>query len=449
MLTKCYRSVVLFLLTGNLLLCAGEAKTGWSSAALPAVKEVYRHYLDSFGLTCNFKPLDREFGELQIPELRSGVARHADSVTMENEMKPDSIFAPVGKNKKLQIAKEKFSASNGKVIDVPVLNGLKHLDKIFQACKDAGLVMRGHVLVWHSQTPAAFFAENYTPILHKNMLRNPVDKETMTARMEWYIKTVLSYVAEWEKKHNHGKRIVWVWDVVNEAVADDASKVFSGSNQQWLRGATRNTKDRPPNRGGSRWYQIYGCEEYIINAFCFASAYAPADVKLCYNDENVYMDWKGRHGSWKTSAILHLIQQIRNAPGIMVNGKVVKPRLDVIGMESHVPEHWPRAKGYEKGLKRILAAGVDVHVTEFDIRTKSREKAAELYAEYFQLFKKYGKQHPGPHKIRNITIWGIANQDSWISKGGVNFPLLFDREDKFYYPNKAFFSVISAAGASL
>ena len=436
--------MVLLLLTGNFILRAEEAKTEWTSVSLPAIKEVYRSFFDSFGLTCNYKPLDRESGELQFPETRNGVARHADSVTMENEMKPDCIFGSAGKNRKLQIAKEKFSASNGKVIEVPVLHGLKHLDRILQACKDAGLVMRGHVLIWHSQTPAAFFAENYTPLLHKNMLRNPVDKATMTARQEWYIKTVLSYITGWEKKNNHGKRIVWAWDVVNEAVADDASKVFTGNNQQWLRGATRNTRNRPPSRGGSRWYQIYGSEEYIINAFCFAAAYAPEDVKLCYNDENVYMDWKGHHGSWKTSAILHLISLIRNAPGVKVNGKMVKPRLDVIGMESHVPEHWPRAKGYEAGLKRILAAGVDVHVTEFDIRTKSREKAAELYAEYFQLFKKYGKQYPGAHKIRNVTVWGIANCDSWISSGGVNFPLLFDRENKFYYPNKAFFSVISA-----
>ena len=437
------RVVVLFCLL-NHVVSAGDARLEWTDASVPAIKELWKPYLESFGLTCNYKPTDREFGALLLDETRKGVARHADSVTMENEMKPEHIFGVPVNAKKLQTTGEKFTASNGKVIDVPVLNGLSRLDEILQACKDAGVVMRGHVLVWHSQTPAAFFAENYTPVLYRNMLCNPVDKTTMAARQEWYIKTVVSHVAEWERKNNHCKRILWVWDVVNEAVADDASKVFTGDDQQWLRGATKNTRNRPPNRGGSFWYQIYGSDEYIIDAFRFAAAYAPEDVKLCYNDVNVFMDWKGHHGSWKTSAILHLIHKIRHAPAGLVAGKMVKPRLDVVGMQSHVVEHWPRAKGYEKGLKRILDAGFDVHVTEFDIAAKSREKAAELYLEYFQLFKKYGRQYPGTHKIRNITVWGIANQDSWIFKGGKLFPLLFDRDNKSFYPNRSFHSVISA-----
>ena len=216
------RVAVLFCLL-NHAVSAGDARLEWTYASVPAIKELCKPYLESFGLTCNYKPLDREFGALLLDETRKGVARHADSVTMENEMKPERIFGVPVNAKKLQTTGEKFTASNGKVIDVPVLNGLSRLDEILQACKDAGVVMRGHVLVWHSQTPAAFFAENYTPVLYRNMLCNPVDKTTMAARQEWYIKTVVSHVAEWERKNNHCKRILWVWDVVNEAVADDAS----------------------------------------------------------------------------------------------------------------------------------------------------------------------------------------------------------------------------------
>ena len=424
---------------------AEDKKPEWTDDSVPSIKEYYRPYLESFGLCCSYKPWDRDFGELMLEETRKGVVKHADSITLENELKPESIFGiPWGK-KTPRIAKEKFTASNGRIIEVPELNGFARLNLILQACRDTGLVMRGHVLVWHSQTPDAFFAENYAPVISKGMILNPVDKETMTARQEWYIKTVIGHVVEWERKNNGGKHIVWAWDVVNEAVADDASKVYSGEKQQWLRGGTPNTRNRTPKRGGSRWYQIYGNDEYIINAFRFAAAYAPPDIKLCYNEVNEFMEWAGSHGSWKTSAVLHLLKKIRGGPAAVVNGKPVSPRIDAVGMQTHVRDQWPKLKSYETALVRFLDAGFDVHVTEFDVATRSRDAAAKSYGDYFRIFRKYGKQYPGPNKIRNVTLWGISNRDSWIGKGGKQFPLLFERENRSYWPNNAFGSVISAS----
>ena len=56
-----------------------------------------------------------------------------------------------------------------------------------------------------------------------------------------------------------------------------------------VRGSTAGTKDKQPGNSGSRWYQVYKSEEFIVDAFRFANAYAPSDVKLCYNDYNEYM----------------------------------------------------------------------------------------------------------------------------------------------------------------
>ncbi|MCR4580306.1 MAG: endo-1,4-beta-xylanase [Treponema sp.] len=429
-------TLLLFAAASNLY-----AKEVWTEDSVASIKETYSQYFDSFGISCEYKPWNRNFGELKSPEVRKGLSKHADSITMGNDFKPDSIIGvPWGKTK-AEVAKEKFTASNGKTIEVPVLNGFNRMDLILQACKESGLVMRGHVLTWHSQTPEVFFAKNYDPKFSGSKITNLVDKETMTARHEWYIKTVLEHIAEWEKANNDGKHIVWAWDVVNEAMADDAQKSYSGDKQNWLRGSTKD-KDKAPKDGGSRWYQIYGNDEFIINAFRFANAYAPADVVLCYNDYNEYMDY---NGGYKTSAILHLVDELKAAPAAKVAGKDVKPRIDAIGMQSHVGESWPGVKSYEAALVRFLNAGLDVHVTEIDMAAKSPASAAKMYGEYFSMLKKYGKKYEGANKVKNVTVWGISNQESWIEQGGKQFPLLFDRDGTTYYTNDAFDAVISAA----
>lgn len=416
-------------------------KTAWTDNSVPSLKQTYKDYFDSIGIACEYKPWNRNFGELQSAAVREGLARHAHSVTMGNDFKPDTIFGITWGQTKAQIAGEKFTASNGKTIEVPVLNGFARMDQILQACRDSGLLMRGHVLTWHSQTPEAFFAKGYDPKIKGDKITNLVDKETMTARHEWYIKTVLEHVAEWEKANNGGKHIIWAWDVVNEAAADDAQRTYTGSDQNWLRGQTKD-KDKAPKDGGSRWYQIYGDDEFIVNAFRFANAYAPQDVVLCYNDYNEYMDY---NGGFKTSAILYLADKVRSAPAVQIAGKSVKPRIDVIGMQSHVGETFPNITGYERALKRFLDAGFDVHITEFDIAAKSAESAAKLYGDYFTMLKNYGRKYQGANKVTNVTVWGISNQESWIAQNGKQFPLLFDREGTSYYPNGSFEAVISAA----
>lgn len=404
----------------------------WLSDSTPSIKDTYADIFDSFGIACEYSPSGR--GELSSTDVRKGLSKHADSITMGNEFKPQFIAAWWGSN---PLVSGTFTASNGKTIDTPVLNGFGTVDNCLKACKDAGLVMRGHVLVWHSQTEEAFFRENY------QTNGDLVDKETMTARQEWYIKTVLDHVADWEKANGYGEgnHIVWAWDVVNEAMADDAGTSYSGSSQDWLRGSTNNTKDKAPSNGGSRWYQIYESEEFIINAFRFANAYAPADVKLCYNDYNEYMGNKHK-------AILHIIDLLQNADTTKVNGKDVKPRIDVMGMQSHVSATWPEASSYESALKDFLNAGVDVHVTEFDIAATSQSTAASVYKEYFNMLKKYGKKYSGTNKITNVTVWGISSEDSWIrtnSNNETQYPLLFNRSGSYYYPNSSFDSIITAA----
>lgn len=429
-----------------------RSENNWLADSVPSIKETYSDTFDYIGLAVEYGNFglkytgdkytgtythDKSWGtpnEFYYSEVQQGISKHANTITLGNELKPQFLLQWWDGDGSSQ-TKTTFNASNGQKIQVPdKLNGEALIYATLNAAKKAGVKMRGHVLTWHSQTPEGFFRENYS----KN--GNLVSKEVMTARHEWYIKTVLECVAEWEKANRvagkeTGNHLIWAWDVVNEAMADDASDPSTGS---WLRGSTAGTKDKDPANGGSRWYEIYKNEEFIINAFRFANAYAPADVKLCYNDYNEYQ-------SNKTPAIEKIANLIKAGSAQTINGKSVSPRLDAIAMQSHVGSSWPSITEYENALKKFLAIA-DVHVSELDISAASSSEAATAYANYFKMLKKYGKNNSGSNKITCVTIWGINNESSWInpSNGKTTYPLLFNKVGETYDTNNSFWAVINS-----
>ena len=365
---------------------------------VPSLKEAYKDYFDYFGFAVPETQLNND-------SIMEGLSYQASCFTCENECKPDFIF-----NWAKPVHLVDFTAEDGKTYQVPdSLAGFARLKKTLETAKKYQMKMRGHVLVWHSQTPDWFFKENY------NSQGSYVDKATMTARQEWYIKSVLEYVKDWEDRHNGGKRIILTWDVVNEACTDSA----------W----TDN-----PLRTASPWYSIYGDDTFIVNAFRYANRYAPADVKLAYNDYSCY-------APGKTKAICQVVRDIQAAGDA---------RIDVVGMQSHVSMTYPALADYEKALKQFLELGVDVQVTEMEIafggRLTTQDELAQRYAQYFELFLKYRKQQ-GQNGISGVTLWGTRDEVSWIrlNKDAMNKiqrPLLFEKD---YECKPAFFKVLETA----
>lgn len=379
----------------------------WKDA--PSLKEAYKGKIDYFGLATNFR---NEFDQRSIAE---GIACQADCVTAGNEFKPDFIF-----NWSRPRKFGDFVAEDGKTyqmpIDVPKFDGQT---KFLQMCKDVGVKMRGHVLVWHSQTPDWFFKENFDT-------KKPfVSREEMTAREEWYIKTVLEFVDKWEKENNNGEHIIIAWDVVNEAIADGASA------SKWL-------------RTDSKWYDIFGDATFIVNAFRYANKYAPKDVKLVYNDYGCY-------SPNKMNAICNIIDLIKSTPDA---------RIDCVGMQSHVRIKSPNVSGpnsFETAVQKFAAKGVDIQVTELDIANAQDPYSPYLlkakYKEYFEMFLRNRKTED-KHGICGVTIWGIKDKGTWLNaqkeyKGHTQYPLLFEdskSEDYSEYMCKpAFFGVLEAA----
>lgn len=352
-------------------------------------------------------------------EKQKGLAYHATTTTMGNEFKPDFLFAwQLNQNTPL----EDFTASNGLTIKVPEnLAGLANADKYLAKCKDLGIKMRGHVLVWYSQTPKAFFCQDY------DTGKEFVDKNTMTARQEWYIKKVLDHVAQWEAENSPDEHIIYTWDVVNEALSDGAR---AGA---YLR-----------NGNNSNWAKIYGDEnyEFIINAFRFANKYAPEDVLLAYND---YNEASGE----KFKGYLKIIDEIQKH----CNDAELPARIDVAGMQSHNQPASPSLSDYETAIKSFIEKGLDVQVTELDITGKNRDSSYQTfdppsakqqkstYKSYFELYQKYAKTEGKANGVIGVTIWGINDENSWRSSGE---PLLFHKIAGKYYAKDAFYGVIES-----
>ena len=177
------------------------------------------------------------------------VKKHFNSVTMSNLMKPGYLL--------------KQEESKASVDGMPVLD-FTTIDDTLKWCMDNGMKMRGHTLVWHTQTPGWFFREGYSDD------GKYVDKETMLARMESYIKQVLEHV------QTDYPGVIYCWDVVNEAVDPDKGDKDSFFSCRMVNGDEENP-----------WYMTIG-PEYVEAAFRFARQYADEDVKLFYNDFNTY-----------------------------------------------------------------------------------------------------------------------------------------------------------------
>ena len=365
---------------------------------VPALKDEYTKYFDYFGFAVPENQLTND-------SIMKGISWQASCFTCENECKPDFIF-----NWTKPTALTEFRAEDGNAYKVPTtLAGFDRLSKILGIAKKYGMKMRGHVLVWHGQTPDWFFKENY------DSDKPYVDKATMTARQEWYIKSVLEFVRHWEEENNNNQRIIITWDVVNEACTDGG----------W-------TDD--PLRTASPWYAIYGDDTFIVNAFRYANKYAPKEVLLAYNDYSSY-------APNKTKAICRVVQDIQAARDA---------RIDVVGMQSHVSMTYPTVADYEKAVHEFLSLGVDVQVTEMEIafggQLTSQEILAQRYADYFEMFLRNRKQS-GKNGISGITLWGTRDEVSWIrnNKDAMNKeqrPLLFEKD---YECKPAFWSVLQTA----
>lgn len=292
------------------------------------------------------------------------IVKNYNSITCENEMKPDYLLNQTTSKNDLE-------------------NTYLHAAVSFQNCQPAidfalehNMKIRLHTLVWHSQTPDWFFTEDYTK---DGAL---VNREVMLARMENYIADVLGYFDE------NYPGLIYAVDVANEAFD------------------VGNGDENGVRKVNNLWYDTVG-DDYYYQAFVFARKYASEDMKLFYNDYGCM---------YKVDLILEHLQKAKD-----------EGLIDGIGMQSHLSVSDSIGFKFVNAAKAFCDAGYEVQSTELDIGVSDNTDSAFLTQgrKYRAFFKNMKKLQEDGYAITGITVWGLNDVLSW-RKG--EYALLFDSE---------------------
>ena len=370
--------------------------------------------------------------EIADSKLWDLVTTNFNAVTLENELKPDCMF---GYSNAVCPGTEETEL-NGETIIVPKMDysrAEKILDKIMEwneGNPDNEIKVRGHVLVWHSQTPEWFFHEDYDK---KN---DYVDAATMNKRLEWYIRTMLTHFTGDDSKY---RDLFYGWDVVNEAVSDGTG-TYRSDNENSGEPLSNDT-----HGNNSSWWHVYQSNEYIINAFIYANKYAPAGLELYYNDYNECV-------GLKSTGIVNLLKAIKEQEG----EPGVGTRIDAMGMQGHYSVGSPNAFEFENAVRAYSEVVGNVQITEMDMKSsdgydgseEAKEEEYEKQAQRYNTLYLTMQMLNGRDGIRftGLTFWGTVDHYSWLQSqsnvGGGNkeglpeCPLLFD---SMYNPKPAYY----------
>ena len=350
----------------------------WAQFGAPAdpnpsvkLKDAYKNYF-MIGVALNQR-------NVSTPDQVNLVKAEFNSITAENDMKPGELHPKEG-----------------------VWNWEK-ADKIANFCRQNGIKLRGHCLCWHSQFADWMFTDKKG---------KEVKKEVFYERLREHIHTVV----------NRYKDVVYAWDVVNEAMADD-----NGGGPRWGRFGGQ----EPSPYRQSRHFRLCG-DEFIAKAFQFAREADP-NALLFYNDYSCVDEGKRER-------IYNMVKKMKDA-GVPIDG---------IGMQGHYNIYFPSEEQLEKAIVRFKELVKHIHITELDIRM-NQEMGGQLqfsrgenrpvagymntmltdqYSRVFKIFRK--------HKdvIDCVTFWNLGDRDSWL--GVNNHPLPFDEN---YKPKQAYYAI--------
>ena len=138
-----------------LLLCALPSRAQWGPRQIPeptdGLKDAYKDYF-KIGVAVNIR-------NVTDPEQMKVVLREFNSITAENDMKPQTTEPKKGE----------FNWENA--------------DKIADFCRANGIKMRGHTLMWHSQIGTWMYQDEKGNLL---------PKEEFYANMKHHIQAIVN-----------------------------------------------------------------------------------------------------------------------------------------------------------------------------------------------------------------------------------------------------------------
>ena len=230
-------------------------------------------------------------------------------------------------------------------------------DRIVDAARARGLLVRGHNLFWNDWLPPWMSA---------------LSRAEVARVFETYLDTVVPHFAG--RLHS--------WDVVNEPF--------------WL------GKDKPGTFRPGAWYDALG-PNYIFDAFRRAAVLDP-HAKLVLNEA-----WTERAdpvGRAVRHSLLQLIDRIQDR-GI---------RLDAIGLESHLfPAVAWDANSFADFLHAIGERHLDIYVTELDVDDASfPAQVAACDADVANWTSTYLATVLAVPAVKIVETWGLSDRYSWL-----------------------------------
>ncbi|NNN36252.1 endo-1,4-beta-xylanase [Streptomyces sp. S3(2020)] len=193
------------------------------------------------------------------------------------------------------------------------------------------------------------------------------------------------------------------WDVVNEPFNED------GTYRQTL------------------WYNGLGTG-YIARALTAARAADPA-AKLYINDYNV----EGVNA--KSTALYNLVKSLKEQ-GVPIDG---------VGLQAHLILGQVPAT-LQQNIQRFADLGVDVAITELDVRMALPSDSAKLTQQAAD-YKAVMNACVAVARCTGVTVWGFTDSDSWIPSTfpgqGAATPY-----DENYAPKPAYYAISEALGGT-
>ncbi len=263
-------------------------------------------------------------------------------------------------------------------------------DSLVSFARANNMAVRGHTLVWHNQNPSWLTNGSYNSAQLSSILKDHIDA------------VVGHYAGQ-----------VYAWDVVNETFNDNGtlrSTIWSDSPGIGLTGTA-----------------------YIEQAFRWARAADPQAL-LFYNDYSAELV------NSKSDAIYRMAQDFKSR-GVPLDG---------IGLQMHLTTNTGSLASMESNIKRITDLGLQVHITELDVRLpvdSSGNAAASALATQAQIYHDIVALCLKYPLCTVIQTWGFTDKYSWIpgTFPGMGAGLEFDSS---YRPKPAYHSMRDALATS-
>ncbi len=257
-------------------------------------------------------------------------------------------------------------------------------DRLAAYARANGMKLRGHTLVWALDLPNWLTSGSYSGAEAASILQG-------------HINTVMG----------HFKSELVDWDVVNEAISDGP----------------------PYGLAPSYWLTKLGLD-YVDKAFQWAHAADP-NAKLFYND------YGGEGLGGKSDAIYNFVRGMLSR-GVPING---------VGLQMHLTlDDAPSQSDISTNIARLGALGLEVHVSEMDVRLPVDSNGVASAADLASQARIYQDVFAACQANSNCTAfltWGITDRYSWIPSVYPRYGagLLLDRQ---YNPKPAYRSLSAA-----